>query len=153
MGGQYYLSQSTTNAGRRNAKGLHVAIWEYFSGKKVPKGWIVHHVDENPGNNEYNNLDCVSAKEHRKLHPLSYASYCVSLKKARKAAKAWHRSKAGSAWHSKHAKILWKTKTTVTLNCVQCRKKYETYFPHKSKFCAPYCRNLYYFVTGKRSRR
>ena len=45
MGGQrrYYLSQSKKNSGRRGAKGLHVAIWEYHSGQSVPAGHEIHH--------------------------------------------------------------------------------------------------------------
>ena len=49
-GGRYYLSQSTTNDGRRHAKSLHVAIWEYYNKKPCPKGYEIHHIDGNCSN-------------------------------------------------------------------------------------------------------
>lgn len=45
---RYYLSQSRTDAGRKGAKGLHVAIWEFYNHKKVPSGYCIHHKDGNP---------------------------------------------------------------------------------------------------------
>jgi hypothetical protein len=54
MGGKrrYYLSQSNTNAGRKRPKGLHVAVYEFYSGEKVQKGFHVHHKDGNCYNND-----------------------------------------------------------------------------------------------------
>lgn len=63
---KYYLSQSTTNEGRKAPKGLHVAIWEFFSGKTVPQGFHIHHKDGNTFNNEFSNLECLSRNEHCK---------------------------------------------------------------------------------------
>ena len=65
--GKYYLSQARSNKERKNAKGLHVAIWEFYSGKTVPKGYIVHHKDGNPHNNNFENLECISRDEHKKI--------------------------------------------------------------------------------------
>ena len=47
---------------------LHHLVWEKHYGKKVPKGYHVHHKDENKTNNNINNLQLMSASEHRKLH-------------------------------------------------------------------------------------
>lgn len=47
----------------------HVAIAEQALGKKLPFGAEVHHVDENPSNNEPSNLVvCPDAAYHKLLH-------------------------------------------------------------------------------------
>ena len=51
-------------------KPLHVSIYEYFHNIKVPKGYIIHHVDFNPENNDIENLQMVTAKEHHQIHNL-----------------------------------------------------------------------------------
>ena len=53
---RYYLSQSSSNTGRKGAKGLHVASYECHTDKTVPKGHVVHHKDGNPFNNSIENL-------------------------------------------------------------------------------------------------
>lgn len=102
--GRYYLSQATTNAGRRQPKGLHVAIWEDANGRAVPAGFEVHHQDHDTFNCDPGNLECLPKSEHRsqpKNHdPVRNAA---ALAKAREAAKEWHGSDAGLEWHRQHA--------------------------------------------------
>lgn len=47
---------------------LHHLVWEKHYGKKVPKGYYIHHKDGNKTNNDINNLQLMSASEHTKLH-------------------------------------------------------------------------------------
>ena len=47
---------------------LHHLVWEKHYNKKVPKGYHIHHKDENKTNNDINNLQLMSASEHMKLH-------------------------------------------------------------------------------------
>lgn len=51
-----------------NNKPLHHLVWEKHYGKKVPKGYQIHHKDKNKTNNDINNLQLISASEHTKLH-------------------------------------------------------------------------------------
>ena len=47
----------------------HVKIAEKALGKKLPAGAVVHHLDENPSNNDPRNLViCPSEKYHKLLH-------------------------------------------------------------------------------------
>jgi HNH endonuclease len=47
----------------------HIAVAEKALGRKLPKGSVVHHVDENPLNNSPTNLViCPNASYHRLLH-------------------------------------------------------------------------------------
>lgn len=133
--GRYYLSQSTTNEGRKGAKGLHVAIWERYSGKKVPRGWEIHHKDGNPFNNDYNNLECLSRSEHRKTFNLKTEKVRENLDRIRPLASAWHRSEAGREWHSDHAKQPKKRRQECV--CLCCGKPFLSK-KSNAKFC---CRN------------
>lgn len=101
--GRYYLSQSTTNKGRIGAKGLHTAIWEFYSGQKVPKGFCVHHKDGDVFNNDFKNLECISRAEHFEKHREELIKRCQSpehlehLEKIRELASEWHKSPEGRA--------------------------------------------------------
>lgn len=106
--GKYYLSQSNTNKGRRNAKSLHVAIWEHYNEKPVPKGFNIHHKDGNTFNNDISNLECVNTKEHLSKHGKNNwqnkefrENGIKQLNSIRDKAKEWHKSKAGLEWHQK----------------------------------------------------
>lgn len=107
MGGarKYYLSQSTTNAGRKNPKGLHVAIWEFYSGKQVPPGHEVNHKDRDTFNFDYENLECLPKGVHRALPKVvqDKAAQLVHLENIRGSAAAWHGSRTGRKWHRTHA--------------------------------------------------
>lgn len=57
----------TTADGRRTFE--HILVAERALGKRLPKGAIVHHVDENPGNNIPTNLViCPDQAYHKLLH-------------------------------------------------------------------------------------
>lgn len=149
--GRYYLSQSNSNAGRIGAKGLHVAIWEYYSNKKVPKGYVVHHKDGNYKNNTFENLECISKEEHFKLHHLQKVilgkseKQIAHLAKIREKANEWHKSEEGSIWHQKHAQNTlakaWAFEEERT--CVICGNKYIARARH-SKYCCRQCQTKAY---------
>ena len=56
---RYYVGPS--------GKRLHVAVWEKHNGP-VPAGYVVHHVDHDPLNNELSNLQIMSRAEHQVHH-------------------------------------------------------------------------------------
>ena len=49
------------------------AVWTYYNGE-IPTGCQIHHADENAANNAIENLQCLSAGAHRRLHA-ELASY------------------------------------------------------------------------------
>jgi hypothetical protein len=106
MGGRrrYYLSQSNSNAGRKRAKGLHVAVWEFYSGLTVPCGHEVHHKDGNTFNFLFDNLDCLTKSKHRRLPKQNtWEGLTDHLDRIRSLATNWHRSPEGREWHRKNA--------------------------------------------------
>ena len=143
--GKYYLSKSNTNKGRRGAKSLHVAIWEYHNGKKVPDGYQIHHKDFNAHNNDISNLECIPSGEHAKIHAqrnLANDEWVRknkdALDKAREAAKKWHASEAGKAWHSEHGKKIAEARKATEHKCAECGKMFLSIQPW-AKFCCEAC--------------
>ena len=137
--GRYYLSQSNSNAGRKNPKGLHVAVWEYFSGKKVPAGYEVHHKDGNTFNNDFSNLECLPIREHRKTANLKTEKVRKHLDEIRHLASAWHKSEEGREWHRNHAR---KEKTPKECTCINCGAKFLSKRVD-AKYCSRKCEVSY----------
>ena len=57
---------------------LFAGIREQLSLVKIPKGMQVHHIDHNKNNNDINNLQLLSRREHNKIH---YEEQYKSIKK------------------------------------------------------------------------
>lgn len=57
-GGKYFM---------RPGKRLHCAVWEKAHGP-VPKGFHIHHIDNNRDNNRLENLACIAAEAHKQHH-------------------------------------------------------------------------------------
>jgi len=49
----------------------HRFVWEQTNGE-IPKGYIIHHIDENKRNNKLENLQMMTSKEHNLLHGNTY---------------------------------------------------------------------------------
>lgn len=143
MGGarSYYLSQFKSNHERKTkAVGLHVAIFKFYSGKKIPKGFHVHHKDGDPFNNAFENLECIPVKEHAKKTRRDIAKMSANLERIRPLATAWHQSKQGREWHRKHAISGWKNRQLVALVCVECQEPFTSYFS-TALVCSTRCGN------------
>lgn len=53
---------------RSRVIGVHVLIWIVGHGRSLPDGCEVHHIDEMPEHNGFDNLAAVYAGDHGKLH-------------------------------------------------------------------------------------
>ena len=144
---KYYLEYHSRNEDRKGAKGLHIAIWEYYNGKEVPKGYCVHHKDGNTFNNDISNLECVEVKKHLSDHAkanLARDEYRAKNKEildsAREKASEWHRSPEGRAWHRQHALTM--TRTLKTLTCEFCGNEFQSPYAD-TRFCSDSCGGKY----------
>lgn len=54
---------------RRNSK-KYRSIYENYFKKKIPAGWVVHHIDCNENNNTPLNLIAMPERMHNKMHSL-----------------------------------------------------------------------------------
>ena len=69
MSGKYHrLSLGKDDNGKRIFIDEHRFVMENHIGRKLNKNEIVHHIDGNKSNNNINNLQIMSEKEHKILH-------------------------------------------------------------------------------------
>ena len=45
-------------------------VWEATNGRSVPRGRLIHHIDEDPSNDAPANLQLVTRAEHAKIHAM-----------------------------------------------------------------------------------
>lgn len=127
---------------------LHIAIWEFHNGP-VPKGFDVHHKDENPFHNDISNFELISNSKHRSDHTLKRAEsdpegFKKAIEAAREAARAWHGSEEGRRWHSEHGKQTWIGRETLKVTCIKCGSEYDVLRGTKKKgFCSPACQSAF----------
>ena len=149
----YYLSSKKID-GRR--KRLHVYVWEKYNGK-VPKGYAVHHIDEDKRNNEPSNLTIITKKEHAVLHGETkseeqrerMAENVVLY--AMPKAKEWHGTEEGHKWHSEHGKEVMDNRPSVKYVCTYCGNEFETkhlYGKGSNTFCSNKCKAAYRRESG-----
>lgn len=137
--GLYYLSYSMTNVGRKNPKGLHVAIWEHANNAAVQKGYEVNHIDRNTFNCDPTNLECMPKDMHRRLPRTKDTIDKLRLhaERIRPLSKAWHSSPEGIEWHRLHAIESFKKRTVVKRACQyrNCMVEFDTKFGGQ-RFCS-----------------
>jgi hypothetical protein len=121
---------------------LHREIWlDTHPGQEIPSGWHVHHVDENPLNNDPSNLACIPPQEHARVHPGNRPDQSEHLRAIRPLAAEWHRSQAGHEWHVEHAKRAWEDREPeYERTCASCGEKFLTFRPDATA-CSRVCRN------------
>ena len=141
----YYLSSNKTDAGKRER--LHVCVWRFFNGK-VPKGYSVHHVDENKMHNDIENLSLMQKGEHSSLHGTKRWEMEPEkmldnlMRNAIPASKAWHASEEGRKWHSEHASQIMQNLEKQEYVCKNCGNKFYTIPVGKEKkYCSNACRS------------
>ena len=53
---------------KRRSCNLSQLVWMQATGSPIPKGYEVHHIDEDPKNNDFDNLLCIHSLDHMKIH-------------------------------------------------------------------------------------
>ncbi|WP_193064898.1 HNH endonuclease signature motif containing protein [Oceanobacillus oncorhynchi] len=146
----YYLSTKKIGSSRKR---LHVYMWVKYNGE-VPKGYQIHHKDEDKNNNEIENLICMTKKEHLKWHsenisPELAKKQMANLEKARAKAPDWHKSKEGLAWHKKQAENRKgkRFEEKFEKECEYCKVVFKSKL-QRTRFCSPNCRTQYRRISG-----
>lgn len=145
---RYYLSQSTINAKRIGARGLHVAAWEHSNETKVPSGHVIHHKDSNPFNNHPDNLECLTTIEHGKRHSGRRACNKEHLDRVRPMAAKWHSTPEGLEWHRKNGIRSMAVRPLIDGACIVCGSQFKTKYSYK-RFCSHGCSEKHRLRSGR----
>lgn len=124
----------------------HRDFWEKHHGK-IPDGFHIHHVDENPLNNSIENLECLSPADHAQRHVGGEHSEWSRhhINEIRILASEWHGSPAGIAWHREHGKRTWIDREQADAGeCANCKTPLLSYFAIRKsregkRYCSRYC--------------
>ena len=143
--GYYQIAETYKRKQLGIERRLHRAIWKFYNGD-IPKGYQVHHKDENKDNNDISNLELLSASEHAKLHSRRAKIWWHTTKgkkankKGVKNARAWHSSDAGYKWHSEHQKEYIK-KIVIEETCKECGCIFTTFNDKRHQIICRKCRD------------
>lgn len=110
-------------------------LWRKHRGP-IPKGWDIHHINEDPFDNRLENLECLGRKEHFSRHP-NIKGRQFTEEDHRKAAE-WHRSEEGRAWHRENAKLSLHNDFGQR-QCECCGAEYHAKVVW-ARFCSPACK-------------
>lgn len=150
----YYLS--SVKIGNKRMR-LHVYVWETENGKKAPKGYDVHHIDEDKSNNDISNLVLLSRKEHRATHCETMTDEQIErrrrnvIENATPAAVAWHKSQVGKEWHIQNGKKVFSKFEPVEYICTYCGKRFMSkhrYGENQNTFCSNNCKSAFRRYSG-----
>jgi hypothetical protein len=124
----------------------HVWVWKSIHGN-IPKGYHIHHRDENKSNNSIENLELIHSSRHLSIHsskPENKERARKRAEKIRPLTKEWHRSKEGRKWHSEHAiRCNFGNGEYFDYKCFECKKPYRSKVKaeNRSKFCCNACKS------------
>lgn len=139
----YYLSGNINGKRYR----LHRYVWQYYNGT-IPKGYDIHHKDHNKDNNNIDNLELLTKKEHIEIHKTldekTKQKYRENLNKnARPEAIKWHKSKEGKEWHKKQFSVSLGNREEKEFICENCGKHYFKKDNGSNRFCSSNCKSQY----------
>lgn len=136
---RYYVK--TTGKGYKT---LHRDKWEFYNGP-IPDGHHIHHKDGNYFNNDINNLECLSPKEHAGEHKEEFYDMRVKhMDNIRVLASEWHGSEEGIEFHRWLGKKSWEGREPeYSCTCIVCGSGFKSFKPN-SNYCDLPCRNKDY---------
>lgn len=130
---------------QHQGKRLHIAVWKYHNGE-IPKGYHVHHIDEDRSNNQIENLCLMPAGMHSSFHQHEEKQREHQKRQIRymqELASEWHKSEEGREWHRDHARQIWEGAEAITYICTECGEKFQSrhhYAPNANHFCSNSCK-------------
>lgn len=131
----------------------HRWVWECIHGK-IPKGYHIHHKDENKSNNNIENLELIEQARHLSIHaskPEHKKRSKELCDKIRPLTKKWHASEEGKKWHRLHAiRSNFGKGPLHNYNCLLCGKEYQSRLTAKgrTKFCSNNCKTKWRKKSG-----
>ena len=128
--GESYSLDRTGHYRRLNY--LHRIVWNYCY-DEIPAGYEVHHIDNNPANNDISNLQIMTGHQHKKLHRIHTAEITCPV-----CGKIFANSSHGSTYCSRQCAAKSKQMPTFEKICPSCGKTFTTKRA-KAKYCSFGC--------------
>ena len=130
--------------GIKTKTSAHRYVWQKNNGE-IPKGYQIHHKDEDKSNNTIENLEMLTPKQHSEKHNSEERrgqNRKILNERARPKAIEWHKSEDGRKWHSEHAKKSLFSDEDRCLECPKCKKQFKTKFKIQ-KYCSRKCKERF----------
>ena len=122
----------------------HRWVWINHHGS-IPKGYHIHHRNEDKSDNRIENLELIHGIRHVSYHMSTPERKEFSRNQAnrvRHLTKKWHASEEGKAWHSYHAiKNNFGNWEPQKFKCELCGKEFLSKKLSNTKFCSNNCKS------------
>ena len=143
-GGGYYERTDKSVKPKRTLR-LHRAVWEHHNGE-IPRGWHVHHDNEDKGDNRAANLRCMPGGDHTHTHsvfkrdrsawrkPEPFTAVCGAC-----GAPLTRRVRQAEYTCTRCQQIKADAKREIDKHCAHCARAFKSRAGH---FCSQRCVNL-----------
>jgi hypothetical protein len=128
----------------------HRWVWINIHGK-IPKGYHIHHKNENKSDNSIENLELIERTRHLKHHYTEEKREFARKWAAniRPLTKKWHASEEGRAWHKMHAlRCNFGNFPFKDYSCLNCNKPFKSRKISSAKFCSNACKSSFRRKSG-----
>lgn len=109
---------------------LHIAVWERSNRRPLPDGYVIHHRDHDPANNDITNLGCLTEAEHNAQHSQEGQQH-----------PRWLESQSSEAWQERTL-TMWRDRKARDVVCAECGTTYQS-TGMRAKFCDRNCAARY----------
>jgi hypothetical protein len=128
----------------------HRWVWIKTHGV-IPKGYHIHHINEDRSDNRIENLELIEKSRHIKhhwdKHPEWRKKAQLHAEKIRPLTKEWHKSAEGRSWHKANGILAWIKKKERKGMCKICGTKFSTKTYHQ-EFCSNKCKSAWRRKSG-----
>ena len=123
-------------------KKLHRFVWEEANGP-IPDKHDIHHIDNDPTNNNVANLECLSKADHRQRHPVKDIEKSRQhMARMREIGADWHKSEEAKPSKSRASRIAWERFTPIPRICQHCSSPFlDRAWAKEAAYCSSACRS------------